>query len=285
VRARSLFQLAILLKATLIEAMARLSLLLVATLAGLVQGFVRGASVGSELAKTKGFVKALHFNHRLRVCNAYPYSVSLDIFRAKDRLTDSPMTYKSCRDFAQPMKAGDKLQFRFGDAIAGTFMVSDLPENDAVLLLVIHRHDQLSTAVSFESHVFANLLNAQVAVIDTFKGKAESTTMIKDRDDAVAHSVRSEQLRWSTIVALNPGIYEVELAAEDGEVKSRSELVALNRESYVILRVGVESKKGRSYPQELVTFPKSDPDALGSGACSHGLLVGLITAIVASIAL
>merc|ERR1712187_51370 len=87
---------------------------------------------------------------------------------ASEKLTsDAAMSYKSCRDFTAPLKSGDKLEFMVGDASAGTFSVSDLPSNDAVLLLVIHRHDTLSTAVSFESHVFANLLNAQVAVIDT----------------------------------------------------------------------------------------------------------------------
>merc|ERR1719238_2605665 len=111
--------------------------------------------------QAEGFVKALEFKHRLRVCNAYPYAASLDVFRSKEKLTDSPMAYKSCKDFTTPMQSGDKLEFKVGDASAGTFSVSDLPQNDAVLLLVIHRHDTLSTAVSFESHVFANLLNAQ----------------------------------------------------------------------------------------------------------------------------
>merc|ERR1719272_1347925 len=91
------------------------------------------------------------------------------------------MHYKSCEDFTSPLKSGDKLEFKVGDASAGTFAVSDLPQNDAVLLLVIHRHDQVSTAVSFESHVFANLLNPQVAIIDTYKGAAQSTPRIKTR--------------------------------------------------------------------------------------------------------
>merc|ERR1719247_4107482 len=120
-----------------------------------------------------------------------------------------------------PLQSGDKLEFKVGDASAGTFAVADLPNNDAVLLLVIHRHDQLSTAVSFESHVFANLLNAQVAVIDTYKGAAQSTPRIKDREDA-KNSARSEDLRYSSIVAVNPGIYEVELDGTDGAVKSKS---------------------------------------------------------------
>merc|ERR1719159_1029613 len=90
------------------------------------------------------------------------------------------MAYKSCKDFHAPMKAGDKLEFKIGDASAGTFAVSDLPNNDAVLLLIIHRHDQVSTAVSFESHVFANLLNAQIAVIDTYKGSMKALPRILD---------------------------------------------------------------------------------------------------------
>jgi len=240
-------------------------------------GFVQGVLRHKDSAN--GFVKALEFKHRLRVCNAYPFASSLDVHRAQEKLTDSAMPYKACRDFNTPLKAGDKLEFKIGDASAGTFAVADLPNNDAVLLLVIHRHDQLSTAVSFESHVFANLLNAQVAVIDTYKGAAQSTPRIKDREDA-KNSARSEDLRYSSIVAVNPGIYEVELDGTDGAVKSKSELVALNRESYVVLRVGVEAKNGPAYPQELVIFPKSDPSTLQSGAASKGLLAALVASII-----
>merc|ERR1719281_1716526 len=111
--------------------------LLIAAHSGHVQALLR------QTGGAEGFVKALEFKHRLRVCNAYPYTASLDVFRSKDKLTDSPMAYKSCKDFMAPMQSGDKLEFKVGDASAGTFSVSDLPNNDAVLLLVIHRHDQL----------------------------------------------------------------------------------------------------------------------------------------------
>merc|ERR1711972_71072 len=102
--------------------------------------------------------------------------------RGKDErpTTDGPMAYKTCRDFSANLKAGDKLEVRIGDQSGGTFSVLDLPNNDAVLLLVVHRHDTLSTAVAFESHVFANLLNAQVAIIDTYKGTTRATPRIKD---------------------------------------------------------------------------------------------------------
>jgi hypothetical protein len=233
-----------------------------------------------------GFVKALEFKHRLRVCNAYPYSSALDIYLTKDKLTDSPMGYKSCKDFTHPLKSGDKLDFRVGDASAGTFAVSDLPNNDAILLLVIHRHDALSTAVSFESHVFANLVNAQVAVIDTYKGKAVSTPKIKDvpsKDDkkAVSQS-RLEELRYNSVVAINPGRYMVELDDSAGKMAAQSELVALNRESYVVIRAGVEATQGPAYPQELIIYPNSDASLLQSGAYSVSLSAAAAMATLAA---
>jgi len=249
-----------------------LVLLLVTANAANVQSNLR------QMTMADGFVKALEFKHRLRVCNAYPFSAALDVFRSTDKLTDEPMHYKSCKDFLAPMKAGDKLEFKIGDASAGTFAVSDLPNNDAVLLLIIHRHDQVSTAVSFESHVFANLLNAQVAVIDTYKGTFRASPRIQDRADATKNS-RSEELRYSSIVAVNPGVYEVELDGEDGKVKAKHELVALNRESYIVLRVGVESKTGPSFPQELVIYPNSDPAALHSGAAVKSFAAMLVAAV------
>jgi len=193
------------------------------------------------------------------------------------------MPYKACKDFEAPLKAGDKLEFKVGDANAGTFSVSDLPNNDAVLLLVIHRHDTVSTAVSFESHVFANLVNAQVAVIDTYKGAARATPRIKDEQGMA--SGRSEELRYNSVVAVNPGKYDVTLDAQDGSEQAKTELVALNRESYVVLRTGVESQQGESYPEELVIFPQSDPALLHSGStlASAFSMLPMLSALAAAV--
>merc|ERR1719504_372231 len=120
------------------------------------------------------------------------------------------MPYKSCRDMTYALKAGDKLEFKIGDATAGTFSVNDVPNNDATLFLVVHRHDTLSTAVAFESHVFSNLANPQVAIIDTYKGKARATPRIKDAEVSQGtRSGRSEELRYNSVVAVNPGMYDV----------------------------------------------------------------------------
>jgi len=258
------------------NAMARVLLLSIAALVASANGVLRQTASGA------GFVKALEFKHRLRVCNAYPFSAALDVMKGTTKLTDQAMKYKSCEDFLAPLKAGDKLEFKIGDASAGTFAVQDLPNNDAVLLLIIHRHDQVSTAVSFESHVFANLMNAQVAVIDTYKGSSQSSPKIKDVADATKQS-RSEELRYSSIVAVNPGVYEVELDGADGKVASKSQLVALNRESYVVIRTGVESKNGASFPQELMIFPNSDPATL-KGAAATKSMAALLVAVVAMFA-
>lgn len=213
------------------------------------------------------FVKNLKFKHRLRVCNAYPNVEELDVYRGEDRLSDDvgPLKYPSCVEFRAPLQAGDRLEFKIKDASAGTFQVADLPNHDAVMLLIIHRHDTRSTAVAFESHVFANLLNAQVAVLDTYKGKVVAHPRIMDSEGAGSHE-RSEDLRFNSVVAVNPGVYKVELEGLDGKVEAKSELVALNRESYIILRAGAEADHGQSYPQELIVFPHSNPDHLRSSA-------------------
>lgn len=223
---------------------------------------IASASAGQIAARPshhKGqfLVKAVTFKHRLRACNAYPYAAPLDVYKNRvEKLTsDEPLPYKSCREFSFPLKAGDKLKFKVGDANAGVFSVSDLPNTDAVLLLVIHRHDTLTNAVSFESHVFAKLLNSQIAVIDTYKGSEKAAIRIEDPSGD--KSARGEDLHYNSVVAVNPGDYNVVLKGTDGKVKSKASLVAVNKESYVILRVGVEAQQGQSYPQEVVVAPKS----------------------------
>merc|ERR1719375_2594509 len=216
----------------------------------------------------KSFISTLEFKHVLRVCNAYPYSMPMDIFLGKDKLTESSMPYKKCAEFHPTLKVGDKLDFKVGESSAGSFTVQELPQNDAVLMLVIFRHDTRSTAVSFESHVFANLLNAQVAVLDTYRGNAQATPRIEDaqkHSDKEGHVQRSEELRYNSVVALNQGVYDVVLHALDGEtVKAKHQLVALNRESYLVVRCGVEAEEGQAFPQDLLVYPQSDPAQLGS---------------------
>jgi len=233
---------------------------------------------------TDGFVRPLEFKRKLRVCNAYPDSAALEVYRGKsEKLTNEAMPYKTCKDFDAPLQSGDKLAFKVGDVSSGTFAVSDLPNNDAVLLLVVHRHDALSTAVSFESHIFANLQSAQVAVIDAYKGKARGVPRIMDVKPAGKKS-RSEELRYESVVGINPGVYDVALYGQDGKSQAKNEFVALQHESYIVLRTGIESQRGPSYPEELVVFPKSDVSAMRNSAPTKKLLHLVFMIVLACIA-
>lgn len=218
----------------------------------------------SGLGQTaESFVKPLEFNHQLRVCNAFPNSRPLDVFRASEKMTnDGPMPYKTCSDFQSLLKVGDKLDFHISDLTDGTFSVAELPSSDAVLLLVVHRHDEHSTAMSFESHIFADSQNAQVAVIDTYRGKAKANAWI--RDEAATNSSRSEELRYNSVVAVNPGKYDVALDDSEGVEKARSHLVALDRGAYVVLRTGSETPSGEQFPEDVLVYPQSDPSLLHS---------------------
>jgi len=227
------------------------------------------------------FISSLKFQTKLRICNAYPYSYPMDVFLGKEKLTAAAMPYKSCGEFQPDLKAGDKLDFKVRDSSAGSFAVSELPQSDSVLVLVIYRHDTMSTAVSFESHVFANLLNAQVAVLDAYRGTATAIPLIQDVKQGGDPKVerRSEELRFNSVVAVNQGLYEVTLQSSAGEQKARHQLVALNRESYLIVRCGVETQQGQSYPEELMVFPESDPRAL-SGAAKSSLFAAALATLL-----
>lgn len=217
---------------------------------------------------TKGFVQTLRFKHTLRVCNAYPAETTLHVKRGDEAITEEAIKYRGCDEFHPNLKAGDKLEFILGGSPAGAFSVNDLPNNDATLVLLVYRHDATSTAVSFESHVFANLVNSQIAVLDTYRGSAKAVPKIQDAGEA--RTERSEELRYDSVVAVNAGEYEVVLVDESGEAKASQDLVALNRESYVVVRVGVEAAEGEiSYPQDLLVFPHSDPKALTGSAGRH----------------
>merc|ERR1719399_1367061 len=129
----------------------------------------------------------------------------LEVTKGKESIAGA-LAYKECKETDGDLKEGDKLEFKFDGSEAGTFSIGELPQNDATLLLMITRHDTMSSAVSFESHVFAMLANSQVAVLDMYRGAEKSTVKIEDKKDAKYD--RSEDLRYDSVVAVNPGTYE-----------------------------------------------------------------------------
>merc|ERR1711933_699919 len=93
---------------------------------------------------------------------------------------DSPLPYKSCRDFELRLKVGEELRFQLGGHGAGIFVLHAVPHDDAVMLLTMLRHDTVSTAVSFESHLFAKRPEAQVALIDAYRGPSRASATLLD---------------------------------------------------------------------------------------------------------
>lgn len=233
----------------------------------------------------RSFIQTLKFKHVLRICNAYPFTSALDIYTGSGtvKLTNAPLPYKQCQDFTPMLHAGDRIDFKVGDTDAGTFTISDLPNGDATLLMVIYRHDPVSTAVAFESHVFNSVGAAQVAVMDTYKGPAKSEVRIQDATHtANATSVpRNEILRFDSVVAVDPGAYEVTLeGASANGTQAKTELVALPQEAYVVIRVGVKAEYGPEYPEDVIVFPNSPKAALGAASRTQFLSIFVAIACI-----
>lgn len=214
------------------------------------------------------------FRHRLRVCNAYTSKHPIDVQRKDGKHTSNltksgPLLYKACQDFAMQLEVGNSIWFRMNNKPLGVFSVTALPRRDALLLLVPRRKNPASSTLTFSSHVFASLLNAQIAVLDAYSGRANGRVVIRDSSSGKLgtekekeNEAREESLSYNTVVAINPGKYECALLG--GSHGPSKPLVGLNRENYVLLRVGEEDNP--AFPQELVVFP----GPLG-GAGRHGL--------------
>lgn len=255
-------------------------------IAAIGEGFAENAKAidtfGNDNGKgmSKFSLRRQRFAHRLRVCNAYPNVPELDVYltrlRAEKLTINGPMKYTACADFRTPLMPHDKIEFRAGTTSAGFFAVADLPNNDALLLLVIHRHDTLTSAVSFESHVFANLLNSQIAIIDTYKGKSRAKAFIMHPG---AENQR-ETLRFNSVVAVNSGQYAVKFETDVGNLTH--DLVALSRSSYVVLRVGAENEYGGLFGENIVVFPNSDPNLLHSSASFERVNLAVYVAVAIS---
>jgi len=231
---------------------------------------VAGASGQAQL-RAQSFIQSLDFKHVLRICNAYPHNAAVDVFMGKEKLNEAQLAYKDCGDFTPDVKPGAKIDFKVGESNVGTFSISDLPQANAVLLMVFFRHDTQSTAVSFESHTFAQSSQAQVAVIDTYRGKATSELRVQDHEDHKEGHLRSELLRFDNVVAVTPGVYDLRLEAPSGKAVATDMLVADGRESYVVMRCGAEvseAGEAESFAESLLVFPRSDPKEFEKSAAS-----------------
>eukprot|EP00413_Alexandrium_margalefii_P043202 CAMPEP_0204594782 /NCGR_PEP_ID=MMETSP0661-20131031/52280_1 /ASSEMBLY_ACC=CAM_ASM_000606 /TAXON_ID=109239 /ORGANISM="Alexandrium margalefi, Strain AMGDE01CS-322" /LENGTH=270 /DNA_ID=CAMNT_0051605219 /DNA_START=82 /DNA_END=894 /DNA_ORIENTATION=+ len=230
----------------------------------------RDLSASGEEAKPTAVPTPRTF--KLRLCNAYAWSAPLEMRRVQEpKLVEYPLPYKECHDYTLPLSDGDELQFRAGDLNIGNFYVRGLPKNPTMLLLVPHRKDRQSMAVVFDSHMYAQGENPQVALVDAFTGdRTGSGLYLKEKE-------HREALHFSSVVTLTPGKYEVGLDRNSTKAASAN-LQALHQEKYVVIRVGNGvNATNEAWPEEMMVFPKS------SGAASKAL--GSLLAVLAWCAL
>lgn len=228
-----------------------------------------------------------HIRHTLRICNAYPFTKPMNIFLNEVELYGG-MEYKECDDFVNlNLMPGDQLRFMtevdYHQHSAGIFEIADLPHYSSTLLLVISRHDIESNAVAFESHVFRNSENAQVAVVDTFKGRNKARIQILDAQGEVGTHGAPEPLPFGSVHRINTGLYDIAMDESYGKHDNMiKKLVALPMHNYVVLRTGIEDppekedgavQEGynpipgdKSYLEDLIVFPLSDVNRLKSAA-------------------
>jgi len=246
-----------------------------------------GASSGRS---TKKILKQPEVEQQLVICNAYasPSFLDIDHVQTLDRLTgNAPLRYKECREFTMPLAEGDQLDFKAGNLDVGTFYATGLPKSSASLLLIPHRRDSHSVAISFESHAFADLQSPQIAVVDAYRGgNGEGSVKISDMlPEGSAIQPVEEMLKFSSVVAVNPGNYKVMLTggasdtnSTDADPSTHVPLLVQNQAKYVVMRVGTDSTTGKGekpYPQELVVFPQSG---------SLGLRLGLGSLVLCALA-
>jgi len=225
-------------------------------------------AVNKELHRHSVLVKTPQVDQELLICNAYasPHPLDIVAVRSRESLTEGhPLAYRQCKDFTVPLEEGDQLDFRANGLDVGTFYATGLPKSASSLLLIPHRRSPHAVGISFESHAFAELQSPQIAVIDAYRGKAENHAgAVKIIENLPAPSGGKadttrveEELKFNSVVAVNPGKYEISLTGTGGDGAAGKPLDAQGKAKYVVVRLGVEGEgtEGGHYPQELIVFP------------------------------
>jgi len=247
-----------------------------------VERMLRAGGLAPDAPRGSLIIKpATKASEKLLVCNAFAHSLSLRMALVRGERDLGLLDYKACRDLRLPLRENDEIDFKDGADTVGSFTISGLPADRAATLLLVVRHKQavLSKVATFASHAFVPGPegSAQVAVIDTYLGTNTTGNHIYityspgDADNSTL-SNHSEELPVNTVVAINPGEYQVVLGRSGGAMNagSATQLDARSKSSYVVMRVG--DKK-----EELVIFPSS------AAHRATGALGGLFVALAAAV--
>lgn len=242
-------------------------------------------------------LKPLEFDQRLLICNAYPSKSPIAVQKnGLEVLADSShaLGFRECRYIQSHVKPRDKLDLHLEDVdVHGTFEVGDLPDSDAVLLLVLGKHKG-STMLSFSSYAFAatsTSSEAQIAVIDAFHGNSSSPHLkMEDHIEGKQKqsvSRRVEQLNFNRVYAIDEGVYDTsvaegfdEAAGKEVAQRTRHTVKFARNKNYVVLRTGDESS---GEAESLVVFPEAE--FVKSAGCRPIFpVVAILAAVFASLA-
>jgi hypothetical protein len=247
--------------------------------ASLASAELRG-DVGSKKRKSL-IVQDEAVEQQLTICNAYTSKTPLEIVRVRTRESlnaGKPLQYKQCEKFSVPLEDGDQIDFKAGHLDVGTFYATGLPKFQTSLVLVAHRRHHNAVGLSFESHAFAEVTNPQIAIVDAYKGKGVGAVKISESKPSMDKSGAlvqiEDELKFNTVVAVNPGPYEIALAGDTASEKLPKLPLKTNpRGKYIVMRVGSEVSPSSvdKYPLELIVF--------SSGAFMSGF--GLIAVLIA----
>lgn len=216
-------------------------------------------------------------DQQMVICNAYVSVKKLDIMLVRTRQTvtgSSPLAYKQCKEFSLPLQEGDQIDFKAGGVDVGTFYATGMPKYAASLLLIPRRRSPQAVGMKFESHAFADLQTPQIAVVNACSGKNEKLDeAVKISEMLVAHGEEAvqEDLKFNSVVAVNPGKYGISLA---GAVAGTMSLYAAGTGKYVVVKVGVEGDAKN--PQELVVFPSAAHAAMRLSVTLFAVLACLL---------
>lgn len=205
--------------------------------------------------------KNLGYKLKLRICNAYPQEMPYDVYLNKEKIQEG-LEYTDCFQYTDDLRSGDKINFKVQSLQAGSFTIDNLPREDATLLLVIMRHDPESVSAKFLSHVYAALKDPQIAVLDAFQGDADPKIQLAVKGGAISEDAVPKSLGVGSVMAVDEGAYEVTLG-KAGKKQKKYELNTWGQEAYAIIRCGMDSPKGKNYPEELLVFPQkklAEPD-------------------------
>jgi len=202
------------------------------------------------------------FKRTLVACNTFPDDEAVSITQNRHNKLESALAYKQCKVIEGKVEEGDQLVFESKSAGTWTFQVGALPESDSALLLVFEKRDEGSKVPAFQSFAFPpSSDDAQLAVIDTFKGKSQRTRV--HLSDAVPGHKRAEDLDYDRVYAIEGGDYDLSMLVGENATTSPNKLHMTKGGDYVALRLG-GSGYSHDYDEELVTFALLDSSAFAT---------------------